>query len=86
MTAAAAKTNLFGLDRQALRALFEDLGEPGYRADQVMQWIYRRGVADFAAMSNLGRALRERLDQQFEIRLPELLAEQQSADGTANGC
>ena len=82
MTAAAAKTNLFGLDRQALRALFEDLGEPGYRADQVMQWIYRRGVADFAAMSNLGRALRERLDQQFEIRLPELLAEQQSADGT----
>ena len=82
MTAAAAKTNLFGLDRQALRSLFEDLGEPGYRADQVMQWIYRRGVADFSAMSSLGRALRERLDQQFEIRLPELLAEQQSADGT----
>jgi 23S rRNA (adenine2503-C2)-methyltransferase len=75
-------TNLFGLDRVALRAEFEKLGEAGYRADQIMQWIYRRGVDDFAAMSNIGKDLRTRLTRQFVIRPPELIAEQVSADGT----
>jgi len=80
--AAAVPVNLFGLDRNALRAEFARMGEAPYRADQVMQWIYRRGVDDFAAMSNLGKHLRARLAQVFVIRPPELVAEQVSADGT----
>lgn len=76
------KTNLFGLDRQALRGLFAEMGEAGYRADQVMQWIYRRGVSSFAEMSNLGKALRARLEERFEIVTPQLIAEQESEDGT----
>lgn len=80
--AAAVPVNLFGLDRNALRAEFARMGEAPYRADQVMQWIYRRGVDDFAAMSNLGKNLRARLAQVFVIRPPELVAEQVSADGT----
>ena len=75
-------TNLFGYDRERLRAAFAEMGEPAYRADQVMQWIYRRGVDDFAQMSNLSKALRTELAGRFDIRPPELLAEQQSADGT----
>ena len=78
----SARINLVGLDRQGLRALFETMGEAPYRADQVMQWIYRRGVADFEQMSNLGKALRTSLQQKFEIRLPELVTEQASTDGT----
>jgi 23S rRNA (adenine2503-C2)-methyltransferase len=77
-----ARRNLFGLDRAGLRARFQAMGEAPYRADQVMQWIYRRGVDDFAQMSNLSKALRERLSSLFVIRPPELLAEQQSMDGT----
>jgi 23S rRNA (adenine2503-C2)-methyltransferase len=77
-----ARRNLFGLDRVGLRAQFQAMGEAPYRADQVMQWIYRRGVDDFAQMSNLSKALRERLSSLFVIRPPELLAEQQSVDGT----
>jgi 23S rRNA (adenine2503-C2)-methyltransferase len=76
------RTNLFGLDRSALRAEFEKLGEAPYRADQIMQWIYRRGIDDFAAMSNIGKDLRTRLSQRFVIRPPELIAEQVSTDGT----
>lgn len=75
-------TNLFGLDRERLREQFASIGEKPWRADQVMQWIYRRGVDDFGAMSNLSRDLRERLVSSFEIRPPELLAQQQSVDGT----
>lgn len=75
-------TNLFGLDREQLRARFSEMGEAPYRAHQVMQWIYRRGKASFDEMSNLSRTLRSRLAAQFEIRTPELVTEQVSADGT----
>jgi len=79
---ANAPVNLFGLDRAALRARFAEMGEAPYRADQVMNWIYRRGVDDFAQMSNIGKDLRAKLAQAFVIQPPELIAEQQSADGT----
>lgn len=75
-------TNLFGLDREQLRAVFAEMGEKPYRADQVMQWIYRRGVDSFDAMSNVAKELRERMKQRFEIRHPELIVEQRSQDGT----
>ena len=80
--AATEGTNLFGLDRVGLREQFAQLGEAPYRADQVMQWIYRRGVDDFAAMSNLSKDLRTRLANHFVIEPPAVVAEQTSSDGT----
>jgi 23S rRNA (adenine2503-C2)-methyltransferase len=77
-----ALVNLFGLDRQSLRERFAEMGEQPWRADQVMQWIYRRGVDDFGAMSNLSKDLRTRLAGHFTIEPPPLVTEQQSADGT----
>ena len=74
--------NLFGLDRAALRARFAEMGEAPYRADQVMNWIYRRGVDDFALMTNLGKDLRARLARAFVVQPPERVTEQTSADGT----
>jgi 23S rRNA (adenine2503-C2)-methyltransferase len=75
-------TNLFGLDRDELRSAFAAMGEKPFRADQVMQWIYRRGVADFAAMSNLSKALQQRMAEHFVVETPSLVAEQTSVDGT----
>ena len=74
--------NLFGLDRTALRALFAERGEKPFRADQVMQWIYRRGLDDFDGMTNVAKDLRERMKTWFSIQTPELIAEQTSTDGT----
>jgi 23S rRNA (adenine2503-C2)-methyltransferase len=79
---ASRLTNLFGLDRQQLRARFAEMGEAPYRADQVMLWIYRRGKDSFDEMTNIGKALRTRLAEHFVIRTPELVTEQVSADGT----
>ena len=74
--------NLFGLDREELRARFAEMGEKPWRADQVMQWIYRRGKDSFDDMSNLSKDLRVRLKDHFVIRTPELVTEQVSQDGT----
>lgn len=74
--------NLFGLDRPALRALFVERGEKPFRADQIMQWIYRRGLDDFDGMTNVAKDLREKMKVWFTIQTPELVAEQTSTDGT----
>lgn len=81
-SAVSRRTNLFGLDREQLRAVFVERGEKPYRADQVMQWIYRRGKDSFDEMSNISKDLRTKLMEWFEIRTPELVTEQISQDGT----
>ncbi len=76
------KINLLNLDRQSLEAYFAEFGEQAFRASQVLQWVHQRGAADFDAMTNLSKALRTRLKETAEIRLPEVVLEQASRDGT----
>ena len=48
----AIASNLLGLPRTELEAFVaERLGAKPFRARQLMKWIYRRGAADFAAMT-----------------------------------
>lgn len=47
-----------------------------------MKWIYHEGVDDFEAMTNLSKSLRTRLSEIAEIRLPEMVLDQPSRDGT----
>ena len=76
------KTNIFDLNRADLDRFFADLGERPYRTMQVMKWIYHRGVIDFALMTDLSKVLRQRLTEIAEIRLPGVVSEQCSVDGT----
>jgi 23S rRNA (adenine2503-C2)-methyltransferase len=78
----AIKTNLLGLSRAQMEAFFTDLGEKRFRAEQVMKWIHHQGVRDFAQMTNLGKALRERLQAVAEITPPEIADQKDSSDGT----
>ena len=70
------------VDLAAMETWCADVGEPGYRAAQVLGWVHHRGADDFAAMSNLRKSLRDRLAETFAIgRLaPSHVA--QAADGT----
>lgn len=79
---AESKTNLLGMTREALEAFFLSLGEKKFRATQVMQWIHGRGVDDFDAMSDLGKALRAKLKDVAEIRAPIVVLKEFSKDGT----
>ena len=56
-------------------------GQPAYRADQVLAWVHQRHAADWAAMSDLPKLLRERLQASFNF--PSLrLAQQQGSEDT----
>ncbi len=82
MIATTGKVNLLGLTQPQLESFFESIGEKRFRAGQVMKWIHHFGVDDFDAMSNLGKALREKLKACAEIRGPEIVSEDISSDGT----
>ncbi len=80
------KVNLIGLTRDELRAALLEAGTPEkqvkMRVNQLWQWLYYWGVRDFAAMTNLAKPYRALLDESFEIRLPEIVSKNVSADGT----
>lgn len=81
-TANATRINLMDLDAVSMREFFVSIGEKPFRADQVLKWIYHAGVIDFADMTNLGLALRTRLNELAIIEPPRILREQKSTDGT----
>jgi 23S rRNA (adenine2503-C2)-methyltransferase len=77
------RVNLLGLPRAQLEALVATrLGAKPFRARQLMKWIYRRGAADFSAMSDLAQDFRAQLGEIAEIAVPQIVTEQSSKDGT----
>jgi 23S rRNA (adenine2503-C2)-methyltransferase len=74
--------NLLDFDAQGLADFFQKIGEKPFRAKQVMRWIHRFGVADFEQMSDLSRALRDKLGAVASVTAPGLMGESQAADGT----
>jgi 23S rRNA (adenine2503-C2)-methyltransferase len=74
--------NLLDLDLAGLESFFVEIGEKAFRARQVLQWIHKYRVTDFAEMSNLSKSLRQKLAETAEIKLPEVLHEHISKDGT----
>ena len=82
LRAAPERTNLLGLPRGEMQGFFASLGEKPFRAAQVLKWIHHRHAASFGAMTDLGKALRARLDTVAEIRAPEAVEDRVSADGT----
>jgi 23S rRNA (adenine2503-C2)-methyltransferase len=78
--------NLVGLTRPELRAALVAAGTPerqaGMRERQVWQWIYQKGVRDFALMTNLAKDYRALLAERFVVEIPEVVQRQVSADGT----
>ncbi len=79
----ADRVNLLGLPRAELEAFVAGrLDAKPFRARQLMKWIYRRGAADFSAMSDLKQDFRARLKEAATVAVPEVVARQTSSDGT----
>lgn len=76
------RVDLLGMDMSGLAEFFTQIGEKPFRAAQVMKWIHQFGVSDFDEMTNLSKALREKLKQKALIRTPKIVSEQRSEDGT----
>lgn len=82
MSAAGDKTNLLGLTQRELEDWFAAQGEKPFRARQLMQWVYQRGVTSFGEMTDLSKGLRAKLDDVAEVGLPPVQSQHDSADGT----
>ncbi len=65
-----------------LEALLLSWKQPRFRARQLYEWLWAKGVADWDAMTNLPKALRQRLADTFTLHTLSADAVQQSADGT----
>jgi len=77
------KTDLLNLTRDGLEAfVVEELKLPRYRTDQLWHWLWRRGVQNFAGMTNLSKDLKGKLAQRAAIIHPEVEVVRKSADGT----
>jgi 23S rRNA (adenine2503-C2)-methyltransferase len=74
------------MTRSEIASALHDLGLPEreirMRTNQLWHWIYFRGARDFAEMLNISKTLRATLADSFELRLPEIVEEQLSVDGT----
>jgi 23S rRNA (adenine2503-C2)-methyltransferase len=70
------------LELDALEGRLNGIGVPRFHARQIFQWLYRRGVTDFSAMTNLGRDLRTRLAHDFTVTTPTIAKRERSSDGT----
>ncbi len=62
--------NLFGLSLDALSAWFETAGEKKFRGTQVYKWLYKFGADSFDDMTDLSKALREKLAASATIIKP----------------
>ncbi len=78
----AARPNLAELERPSLEAALADLGHPRFHAGQIFRWMYRRGVTDVEAMTDLSRELRTNLASSFDLTTPALVHREKSIDGT----
>ena len=80
------RLNLVGLTRDGLREALISVGTPEkqakMRVNQIWQWLYHWGVRDFDAMTNLAKAYRTTLAENFTIAVPEVVSRQVSDDGT----
>jgi 23S rRNA (adenine2503-C2)-methyltransferase len=77
-----SRSNVIGLRPAELEDLAVALGASRYRGRQLATWIYRKGVVDLDAMTDLPRDFRARLAETHEIALPELERETPSQDGS----
>jgi len=76
------KINLLGYSFESLKVFFSELGEPEYRAKQLLSWIHQKGVTDFDLMTDFNKNLRNKLESISIIKPPEVYKVYLSNEGT----
>ena len=78
----AERTDLADLERAALEVALDARGHQRFHARQIFRWVYRRGVTDVEAMTDLSLELRAALARDFTLTTPALAQRETSIDGT----
>jgi 23S rRNA (adenine2503-C2)-methyltransferase len=76
------KQNIRHLDLEQITELFRNMGEPAFRVKQVWEWLWQKNAASFNDMTNLSKALRDKLNEEFTLPSLGIDTVQTSEDGT----
>ena len=79
------KINLMGLSRRELEDFFVSIEEKPFRATQIIKWIHQRGVSDVSQMTDLSKALRQKLEETCEIKVPKVFMKNHQKMEQKNG-
>ncbi len=74
--------NLREINLPELEAMMAEIGEPKFRAKQIHEWVWLKHAADIQDMTNLSKALREKLAEKYFIPKVRMHHSQYSSDGT----
>lgn len=74
--------DLLDCSREGLKTVATSIGAKPFAGAQLYQWLYQRGVADFAQMTNLSQAVRDALTKQYVVPALEPVDAQLATDGT----
>ncbi|MBQ6799281.1 MAG: 23S rRNA (adenine(2503)-C(2))-methyltransferase RlmN [Oscillospiraceae bacterium] len=76
------KQDIKSMNLAEMQALMKEMGEPAFRAKQIFVWLHK-GITTFDGMTNLSKALREKLEEHCYITAPIVVRKQTSQkDGT----
>ena len=64
------KINLLGFSHKSLVDFFQSIGQPSFRAPQLMKWVHQRGVIDFMQMTDFSLSLRNQLHEIAQVKPP----------------
>lgn len=76
------RRDLRTMSHRQLLELLGNLGQPGFRAKQIEEWLWDKNVSSFDDMSNLPKSLRAHLSQACSLGGPREVGRQQSSDGS----
>lgn len=76
------KPSIKQLSCEQLEELMLSYGQPKFRSGQLVEWLYKKGVSSFNEMTNLSKALRQQLADDFDLDAPTIVDKQISHDGT----
>ena len=77
------KIDILSMDMDALSEYMKTLGEPGFRAGQIFEWLHAKRAVSFEEMTNVSKTLRQKLDSECYIPRPSVADLQISGiDGT----
>ncbi|MDY0276247.1 MAG: 23S rRNA (adenine(2503)-C(2))-methyltransferase RlmN [Desulfomicrobium sp.] len=74
--------NILELPYQELEKVVANMGHQTFRAQQLWQWLWRKGERNFSSMTNIAKSFQEHLAQFWSVTWPEVVAIQCSQDGT----
>jgi 23S rRNA (adenine2503-C2)-methyltransferase len=76
------RIDIRGLERSEIEEKMTEWGEKKFRGSQIYQWLWEKGARSFEEMTNLSKALRQRLESEYGVYTIEEDKRQRSMDGT----